>query len=161
MCILSKKGPPGQAMTDITSGRQQRIAHRWSSLEEERDACIVVSRRMEVLYANAAARALVSPEWFACRCWEVFPVAEEGCAARCSAIRAVSKAEDIAYCEETLDARDGSRQSAGVAVIPLRLAGSDGEQGILLLRPRASGMDEESFRRELLKHAERMRALAR
>ncbi len=148
-------------MKDISSDRHQRLVHRWSSLEEERDACVVVNRRMELLHANAAARTLLSPEWFACRCWEVFPVAEEGCAARCSAIRAVSKANDVAYCEETLEAPDGSRQSAGAAVIPLGLPGTDGERAILLLRPKASGINEESFRRELLEHAEIMRAIFR
>ena len=146
-------------MKDIASGRQQRLAHRWRSLEEERDACIVVSRRMEVLYANVTARSLVSPEWFACRCWEVFPVVEEGCAARCSAVRAVSKAEDIAYCEEALLTPDGTTQSLGVADIALRIAGSEGEQANLILRPKPPGEPEEIFRRGLLSRAAILRGL--
>ncbi len=139
--------------------REQQLASRWHFLEQAGDACAVVTRRMEVLYLNAAARVLVPSEWFGRRCWEVFPVAEEGCAARCPAIRAVSNAEDIAYCEETLVAPDGITQNLGVAVIPLRIAGAEGEQAILLLRPKAPGEPEDILRRELLRRAAVLRGL--
>ena len=139
--------------------REQQLASRWHFLEQAEDVCVVVSRRMEVLYLNAAARVLVPSVWFGRRCWEVFPVKGERCAARCPAIRAVSNAEDIVYCEETLFAPAGITQSLGVAVIPLRIAGAEGEQAILLLRPKPPGEPEEIFRRGLLNRAAILRGL--
>ena len=139
--------------------REQQLASRWHFLEQTEDACVVVTRRMEVLYLNAAARVLVPSVWFGRRCWEVFPVTGERCAARCPAIRAVSNAEDIVYCEETLFAPDGITQSLGVAVIPLRIAGAEGEQGILLLRPKAPREPEDILRRGLLRRAAVLRGL--
>jgi len=38
---------------------QDSTALRWSRLEDERDACVVVSDRMELVYINSAARELV------------------------------------------------------------------------------------------------------
>ena len=75
----------------------------WSFLEDQADACAVVTRRMNVLYLNAPARSLVPKDWFGKRCWAVFPVNDAFCAARCPAIRAVSRSDEIVYCEEKLD----------------------------------------------------------
>ena len=38
---------------------QDEIALHWNWLEEQPDPCVVVSERMEFVYANAPARALV------------------------------------------------------------------------------------------------------
>ncbi len=46
-------------------------AIRWEFLEDESEACAVVSERMELLYLNEAGRALTLPDWFAKRCFEV------------------------------------------------------------------------------------------
>ena len=59
---------------------------RWSRLEDCSDASAVVSRRMEVLYLNPAARSLVPPRWRGLRCWEVFPVRDRSCASPCPAM---------------------------------------------------------------------------
>ena len=48
---------------------RDEAALHWSWLEGERDPCVVVSERMEFVYANAAARALVPGAWFGKRCF--------------------------------------------------------------------------------------------
>ena len=75
-------------------------AIRWEFLEQEGDACAVVSERMELLYLNEAGRSLTLPDWFAKRCFEVLPNRDEHCAWHCPTITAVSDAEEITYCEE-------------------------------------------------------------
>ncbi len=145
----------GDMVTRLTR-RRVRLAYRWRFLEDERDACSVVTRRMEVVYLNAAARALVPSEWFGSRCWEVFPVGDESCAARCAAVSAVSKADELIYCEETLHAADGSPIPLGVAVIPLHSAVLEGERALLLLRPKTHGRSADRFRRDLLEEAGRL-----
>ena len=79
-------------MTDLTphSQLQDKAALRWSRLEDEDAACVVVSDRMELVYINAAAMELVSGSWFGKRCFEVLPGVEEACAFHCPKIRAVS-----------------------------------------------------------------------
>ena len=73
-------------------------AIRWEFLEQESDACAVVSERMELLYLNEAGRALTLPDWFAKRCFEVLPNRDEHCAWHCPTITAVSEADAITYC---------------------------------------------------------------
>ncbi len=148
----------GSKMTEERLQHQRRMASRWGFLEAERDACSVVTRQMVVVYLNEAARSLVPPEWFGRRCWDVFPVGEENCASGCAAVAAVSKADDIVYCEETIHAADGSPLRLGLAVIPLRAAARMGERAILLLRPKAPDMADENFRTKLLERAADLRA---
>ena len=148
----------GSKMTEERLQHQRRMASRWGFLEAERDACSVVTRQMVVVYLNEVARSLVPPEWFGRRCWDVFPVGEENCASRCAAVAAVSKADDIVYCEETIHAADGSPLRLGLAVIPLRAAARMGERAILLLRPKVPGMPDENFRTKLLERAADLRA---
>ncbi len=128
---------------------------RWSFLEEESDACCVVTRRMELVYLNATARSLVRADFFGRRCWEVFPVGGGACAARCPAVRAVSQADAIVYCEETVQVA-GQPVTLGVAVIPLRTAPAEPDRGLLLLRPKTAGRSDETFRDELLAYARRL-----
>jgi hypothetical protein len=114
---------------------------------------------MEVLYLNAAARALVPLRWFGCRCWEMFPVGEQSCAARCPAVKAVNNADDITYCEETLySSEDGSPVHVGVAVIPLTGDGLEEEKALLLMRPKTTGSIQKEFQRGLLERARVLRA---
>ncbi len=145
-------------MTSRVSRRKERLSLRWGFLENEFDACSVVTRRMEVIYLNAAARSLLPPKWFGRRCWEVFPVGDRVCAARCPAILAVSKPQGITYCEETLHGRDGSPVPFGVALIPLRARAGEGERAILLLRPKAPDIAQDVFQRELLEQAGKLQA---
>ena len=98
---------------------RDETALRWSFLEDERDACVVVSERMELVYINAAARELVPGQWFGKRCFEVFPVVDETCAFHCPKIRAVSESLDVVYCEETVCSRDMDCVVLGVGLIPL------------------------------------------
>ena len=71
-------------MTNLKPDSQQDSSGlRWSRLEDEREACVVVSDRMELVYINTAARELVPGEWFGKRCFEVLPTAAgEGRAGR-------------------------------------------------------------------------------
>ena len=140
-------------MADGVSEHQERLARRWRFLESERDACCVVTRRMAVVYVNTAARPFVPLGWFGGRCWEIFPVGKKSCASRCPAVRAVSDADEIVYCEETLYSPAGSPISLGVAVIPVRVSGADGERAILLLRPKSAATSEELFQQEILERA--------
>ncbi len=146
-------------MTSRVSQHKERLSLRWDFLENEFDACCVVTRRMEVVYLNAAARSLLPPKWFGRHCWEVFPVGDRVCAPRCPAILAVCRAQDIIYCEETIYDRDGSPVPLGVAVIPLRVRPGGGEPAILLFRRNAPDIAQDVFRRELLEHAGKLRAL--
>ncbi|MBI4586266.1 MAG: hypothetical protein HY717_19830 [Planctomycetes bacterium] len=136
----------------------RELAARWSFLDREPDACSVVTWRMEVVYLNAAARSLVSPGWFGCRCWEVFPVGDSTCAARCPAVKAVNKGNEIVYCEETLYPGKGTSVTVGVAVIPLGKKARQGD-AVLLIRPKIPGRSEEVFRRSLLERAQELREL--
>ncbi|MBI4602793.1 MAG: Crp/Fnr family transcriptional regulator [Planctomycetes bacterium] len=130
-----------------------RLAARWKLLDEEPDACCVVSRRMELLYLNDAARPLVPIPWFGKRCWEVFSVADGRCGSRCPAVRAAASGTEPIYCEETLSPESESPARRGVAVAPIRPAGADGEGAILVLRPKLPGTEQEAFQNELLRRA--------
>ena len=85
---------------------QDEAALSWNFLEDEHDACIVVSERMELVYINGAAQQLVPKEWFGKRCFEVFPVVDETCAFHCPKIDAVSESPEtspkVVYCEEAV-----------------------------------------------------------
>jgi hypothetical protein len=126
---------------------------RWEFLEQESDACAVVSERMELLYLNEAGRSLTLPDWFAKRCFEVLPNRDEHCAWHCPTITAVSDAEEITYCEEALSPADGPSVTLGTAVIPLEHSAEDGAKALLVFRAKLPGTDESRFRERLLADA--------
>lgn len=132
---------------------QDETAMRWEFLDEEPEACAVVSERMELVYLNTAGRTLTPPEWFTRRCFEVLPVPDQNCAWKCPAITAVNKAEEVTYCEERLSVDGAPAVDLGMAVIPLRRVREDGSKAILLFRNKEGVRDEERFRDELLGHA--------
>jgi hypothetical protein len=134
--------------------RDQDLGRRWEFLEGEADACAVVTRRMEVVYLNAAGRSLVPDGWLGERCWNVFPVGSAACAAACPAIRAVSAGCGIEYCEETIYP-GGEAVRLGVAVVPLDGART-GPRAILRLRPIREDVPRETFRAALLADAAAM-----
>lgn len=129
---------------------------RWGVLDDESDACAVVTRRMEVVYLNSVAESLVPEGWLGQRCWEVFPVKDRSCVSRCPAVQAISSGARIAYCEETVYP-GGVPLVLGVAVVPLPDAG-DGEGALLILRPKDGSVADGVFRRRLLATAERLAA---
>ncbi len=127
------------AKPDSRSILEDESALRWGFLEENPDACAVVSDRMELVYMNAPARQLVSRAWFGRRCFEIFPTANDLCAFRCPTMAAVHESREILYCEETLRGPEGPARELGVAVIPLeQLEGTnrDGARALLLFRPK-------------------------
>ena len=144
-------------MNEIT---KTRIANRWSFLEQELDPCGVVSQQMELLYLNAAARLIIPGDWFGRRCWQAFPVHDDRCASRCLAVRAVGHSNEIVYCEETINPGSGAPIMVGVAVTPLGNRQADGEQAILLLRPKPADSAEDVFKRVLLEDATRLQSLS-
>ena len=98
-------------MSETKSMLQEESALRWGFLEQEKDACAVVSDRMELVYMNEPARRLVPLDWFGRRCFEVFPTANDLCAIGCLTRTAVHEAHEILYCEEVCSramARRGS-----------------------------------------------------
>jgi len=128
-------------------------AIRWEFLEQESDACAVVSERMELLYLNEAGRALTLPDWFAKRCFEVLPNRDEHCAWHCPTITAVSEADAITYCEEALSPTGEASVTLGTAVIPLEHSAEDGAKALLLFRRKVSDSDETRFQEQLLADA--------
>lgn len=137
---------------------QDETALRWGFLEDESEACVVVSDRMELVYINAAGRTLVPAHWFGKRCFEVLPVVNESCAWHCPTILAVSESVKIVYCEETVLSPSGSILRLGVGAIPVATGALDPAKSVLLLRPKEAGCDEDTFRRDLLLEAEGVRA---
>jgi hypothetical protein len=133
---------------------EDESALRWGFLEDDPDACAVVSDRMELVYMNRPARALVSESWFGRRCFEIFPTANDLCAFHCPTMTAVHRSADVLYCEETLRAPDGLVRKLGVAVIPLGGMSGDEARALLLLRPKA-----ESTEDALLEEASKLRGL--
>jgi hypothetical protein len=133
---------------------EDESALRWGFLEEDPDACAVVSDRMELVYMNRPARDLVSESWFGRRCFEIFPTANDLCAFHCPTMTAVHESTGILYCEETLRAPSGPVRELGVAVIPLGGMSRDEACALLLLRPKA-----ESTREALLEEASRLRGV--
>jgi len=134
-------------------------AIRWEFLEDQGDACAVVSERMELLYLNAAGRALTLPDWFAKRCFEVLPNRDENCAWHCPTITAVSGAEEITYCEEALAPADGTSVILGTAVIPMEHSTEDGAKALLLFRPKATDSNQKKFEEKLLADARHLHAI--
>ena len=135
---------------------QDDAAVRWSGLEDEREACVVVSDRMELVYINTAARELVPGEWFGKRCFEVLPIVDETCAFHCPKIRAVSESRDIVYCEETVYVGNDDRRVFGVGLIPLGPSGDDHARAVLLLRGKEESVGESAFRAQLLTDAKNL-----
>jgi hypothetical protein len=137
---------------------QDENAIRWEFLEDENDACAVVSQRMELLFLNGAGRALTLPDWFAKRCFEVLPNRDENCAWHCPTITAVSEADEITYCEEALTPTGGSPLVLGTAVIPMEHSDEDGAKALLLFRRKDAGDDQEQFQTNLIADARDMLA---
>jgi hypothetical protein len=131
---------------------EDETALRWGFLEQDPDACAVVSDRMELVYMNEPARKLVSESWFGRRCFEIFPTANDLCAFHCPTMTAVHESVDILYCEETLRAPSGAVRELGVAVVPLGGMSHDEARALLLLRPKS-----ESTREALLEEASKLR----
>jgi hypothetical protein len=142
--------------TKINAPSPAAMAARWQFLEQNSDACSVITRRMELLYLNTAARALTPSQWFGRRCWQVFPVADQSCAARCPVVQAFDQSSDILYCEETVYPAGQPPLVLSVAVIPLPTRTGETGQALLMLRPKTGG--ELSARAQLLADASRMRA---
>ena len=142
-------------MNEIT---KTRITNRWNFLEPEHDPCGVVSQQMEVLYLNVAARLIIPAGWFGRRCWQAFPVDDDRCASRCLAVWAVGHSNEIVYCEETIHPGRGAPTMVGVAVIPLGSMQADGEQAILLLRPKLADCAGDTFKRMLLEDGKRLQS---
>jgi hypothetical protein len=142
-------------MTSLKSDSQlqDKTALRWSRLEDEREACVVVSDRMELVYINAAARELVPGEWFGKHCFEVLPTVDEACAFHCPKIRAVNESVDVVYCEETVFVGNNDRRVFGVGLIPLGAGSDDRARAILLLRAKGESVEESAFRAQMLTDA--------
>ena len=137
---------------------QDENAIRWEFLEAEPDACAVVSQRMELLFLNAAGRALTLPDWFAKRCFEVLPNRDEHCAWHCPTITAVVEADEITYCEEALSPVNGPPITLGTAVIPMEHSDEDGAKALLLFRRKPDGTDETEFQARLIADADALLA---
>jgi len=144
-------------MSERMSWLQDESALRWNLLEDEPDACIVVSERMELVYLNEAARRLVPADWFGKRCFEVLPTADKMCALHCPKIAAVSESSEVVYCEETTqtDRDDGTY---GVGLIPLGSARQDEARAVFVLRRKDLNAREEDFKARLVDDAGRVRS---
>ncbi|HJO37478.1 MAG: hypothetical protein QGG24_04495 [Vicinamibacterales bacterium] len=138
-------------------------ALRWNFLEAESDPCVVVSERMEFVYVNEAAQALVPAQWFGKRCFEVLPVVDETCAFHCPKIDALSEgadsaSADVVYCEETLYTDRLDQVVLGVGLIPLGTERTDRARAVFVLRAKEGTADPAQFEAQLLQDAARVRA---
>ena len=135
---------------------QEEAALRWNFLEDEQDACFVVSERMEFVYMNASARNLVPEKWFGKCCFEVLPIVDETCAFHCPKLQTVGEAEslDVVYCEEIVRSGPDDRTVFGVGLIPLGSVGDDPARAVLLLRRKDGHREDSVFSEELLHDAE-------
>lgn len=125
----------------------------WCWLEEEQDACVVVSERMELIYVNSVGRDLVSGEWFGKRCFEAFPVIDETCAFHCPKINAVNESQEVVYCEEIVQHGLQEPATFGVALIPL--GANDGRaRAVLVMRRKGTNGNDGEFQAKLLRDAE-------
>jgi hypothetical protein len=142
-------------MTYLKPGSQlqDKTALRWSRLEDEREACVVVSSRMELVYINTAARELVPGEWFGKRCFEVLPTIDEACAFHCPKIQAVNESVDVVYCEETVFVGNNERRVFGVGLIPLGPGSDDHARAVFLLRAKGASVEDSAFQTQLLADA--------
>ncbi len=136
---------------DFRTLLQEETSMRWNFLDQEPEACAVVTRRMELLYLNPSCQSLVPIDWFSRRCFEVLPHEEALCALDCPTIHAVQTAEEISYAEETLRLEDGASMTLGTAVIPLRETGL--ARAVLLFREKAADTDADAFTTRLLADA--------
>jgi len=137
------------------SALQDESVARWGFLEEEAEACAAVSDRMELVYLNEAARALVPTGWFGKRCFEVFPASDKLCAFSCPTIDAVQKATEISHCHESLRLDNGVSRELEVAVIPLG-ARSRRATAVLLLRSQEIALDPADDEKKLFAEAARI-----
>lgn len=137
---------------------RDETALRWSFLETEDDPCVVVSERMEFVYLNRAAQALVPEQWFGKRCFEVLPVIDETCAFHCPKIDAMHETPDdsspgVVYCEEALLKGNLDRVVLGVGLIPLSAGRADRARAVFVLRNKEAGSNDAGFEAELLRDA--------
>jgi hypothetical protein len=124
---------------------QDEAAPHWNWLEDEPDPCVVVSERMEFVYAHAAARELVPGRWFGKRCFELLPVVDETCAFHCPKITAVTESTAVVYCEETVCSQGPDCDVFGVGVIPLGTDRVDRGRAVLLMRGKDEGRAGAEF----------------
>ena len=138
---------------------QDETTLRWNFLETERDPCLVVSERMELVYVNEPARKLVPEQWFGKRCFEVLPTADEACAFHCPKIDAVndSTVPKVVYCEEVLYQSNLSRLVLGVGLIPLGVHATDHARAVFVLREKDESADAQAFETKLLEDAQGLR----
>ncbi|MBI4587075.1 MAG: PAS domain-containing protein [Planctomycetes bacterium] len=142
----------------VPSSWRDELALRWGFLEEEKEPCAVVSHRMELVFINAAGRALLPEEWFGKRCFEVLPTVDEKCALHCPTIRAVNESVEPVYCEEVVQGKARTPFEFGVAVIPLAAApGQDPAKAVLLFRQKKLQIGETTFQTQLLEDAAALR----
>lgn len=139
-------------------------ALHWNFLNEQTDPCVVVSDRMEFVYVNQAAQALVPEQWFGKRCFEVLPVADETCAFHCPKIEAVNEGSDqtspaVVYCEETLIGGHLERVVLGVGLIPLAPERPDRARAVFVLRRKGDQTEGAGFESQLLEDAGEIRRL--
>lgn len=130
----------------------------WAFLEDEAEACAVVSSRMEFVYLNRLARRLVPKEWFAKRCFETFPVTNERCAFFCPTITAVHAATEIVYCKESLRLAQGGSLELDVAVIPIEGKPVDEARALLVLREHGDQASLQTLRNEAAALREKLQA---
>ena len=133
------------------------MALGWSFLEDEPAPCVVVSQRMEFVYVNSAARALVPDAWFGKRCFEVLPIVDQTCAFHCPKIEAVNESREVVYCEETVLSGTAASVVLGVGLIPLGAERGDQARAVFLLRDKAGSDSERDFKAGLLQDAELVR----
>ena len=145
-------------MSSIASDElRDEVALPWNWLEEETDPCVVVSERMEFVYANAAARQLVPSQWFGKHCFELLPVVDQPCAFHCPKITSVSEATDGVYCEETVCMQGREGDVYGVGRIPLGGGRKDRGRAVLLMRGKSVVKPEPEFEARVLRDAEAIR----
>lgn len=140
------------ANIDFRSLLKEETSLRWNFLDQQPEACAVVTTRMELLYLNYACQSLVPVDWFSLRCFEVLPHEDALCALDCPTIHAVQTAEEITVCEETLRFDDGRAAALSTAVIPLRET-DDRAKAVLLFRANDPTIDADEFRSRLLADA--------
>lgn len=141
----------------VGSELQDETALHWNWLDAEPDACVVVSERMEFVYANSAARGLVPSRWFGRRCFELLPVVDETCAFHCPKITAVSESTDVVYCEETVCLAGKDCEVFGVGLIPLGTGRADRGRAVLVMRGKGDDIQEAEFEARLLCDAKAVR----
>ncbi len=145
-------------MSSIASDElRDEVALHWNWLEAETDPCVVVSERMEFVYANAAARELVPAQWFGKHCFELLPVVDQTCAFHCPKTTSVTEATDVVYCEETVCLQGRECDVYGVWLIPLGEGRTDRGRAVLLMRGKSVVKPEPEFEARVLRDAEAIR----